>query len=180
MVRVLSQFPQKLQAGLSFRAEVNAADYPAPDWTVAAILRGPSSIDIAAAGDGASHVFSVPAAQTADYPAGQYAVSIRAGDGVDVFEIEAGTVEILADVAAMPDGHDPRNHAERTLAAIEAVIEGRASKDQQSYTINGRTLVRTSIAELLQLRDTYRAEVATQKSGGRHRRLVRRQVKVRM
>ena len=60
------------------------------------------------------------------------------------------------------------------------MIEGRASKDQQSYTINGRTLVRTSIAELLQLRKTYQDEVAKLKSGARHKRLLRRQVKVRM
>ncbi len=180
MVGVLSQFPKSIQAGLSFRAEMVASDYPAPEWSVTALLRGPSSIDLAAAGDADTHTFSVTGADTSAYQAGQYAVSVRVTDGVDVFELEAGSVEIVGDVAALEAGHDPRGHAERVLAAIEAVIEGRASKDQQSYTINGRTLVRTSIAELLQLRKTYQDEVAKLKSGGRHKRLLRRQVKVRM
>lgn len=175
-----TQFPKTIQAGLSFRAEIVAVDYTAPEWTVTALLRGPSSIDLAATGESDTHTFAVPGAQTSAYAAGRYVVSVRVTDGTDVFEIEAGSLEIIGDVAALEVGHDPRGHAERTLAAIEAVIEGRASKDQQSYTINGRTLVRTSIAELLQLRKTYQDEVANLKSGGRHKRLLRRQVKVRM
>ncbi len=180
MVGVLSQFPKTIQAGLSLRAEIVAPDYLAPEWSVTALLRGPSSIDLAATGEGGTHTFAVPGTQTAAYVAGRYAVSVRATNGADVFEIEAGAVEIAGDVAALEAGHDPRDHAERVLTAIEAVIEGRASKDQQSYTINGRTLVRTSIAELLQLRKTYQDEVAKLNSGGRHRRLLRRQVRVRM
>lgn len=180
MVKVLSQFPKFIQAGISFRAEVVASDHPAPEWSISALLRGPSSIDIVADGDADTHTFSVPGSETATYQAGQYAVSVRATNGSDVFELEGGSVEILGDVATLEAGHDPRGHSERVLAAIEAVIEGRASKDQQSYTINGRTLVRTSIAELLQLRKTYQDEVAKLNSGGRHKRLLRRQVKVRM
>lgn len=178
MVGVLTEFPKTIQAGLSLRAEIEAIDYPAPIWSVRAHLRGPALIDIAATGEAELHSFSVTGTDTAVYAPGLYTVSVRATDGVDVFEIESGQVEILADVAALGAGYDPREHAERALDAIEAVIEGRATKDQQSYTINGRTLVRTTIAELLQLRQTYKDEVAKLKSGGRARKLLRRQVKV--
>jgi len=51
-------------------------------------------------------------------------------------------------------------HARRVLTAIEAVIEGRASKDQEEYTIGTRSLKRTPIKDLLVLRDAYKAEVA--------------------
>ena len=179
MVAVLTQFPKCIQAGLSLQAEVTALDFPAPTWTVTAYLRGPDAIDIVATGVAEVHTFAESGAATAAYAPGQYTASIRATDGVDVFEIEAGSIEITADVAAQAAGHDPRQHAERVLDAIEAVLEGRASKDQQSYTINNRTLVRTPIADLLELRKTYKAEVAKIKSGGRTR-LLRRQVKVRM
>jgi hypothetical protein len=178
VVGVLTEFPKTIQAGLSLRAEIEAIDYPAPTWSVSAHLRGPASIDIAATGEVELHSFAVTGAETAAYAPGLYMVSVRATDGVDVFELESGQVEILADVASLDAGHDPRVHAEKVLDAIEAVLEGRASKDQQSYTINGRTLVRTSIAELLQLRKTYQDEVAKLKSGGRSRRILRRQVKV--
>ena len=50
-------------------------------------------------------------------------------------------------------------HATRVLAAIEAVLERRATKDQESYTIDGRSLSRTPISELLLLRNLYRREV---------------------
>ena len=51
------------------------------------------------------------------------------------------------------------SHAQTVLDAIEAVIENRASLDQQSYTIAGRRLDRMPIADLLMLRDRYKAEV---------------------
>lgn len=178
MVDALTQFPKLIQGGISFRATVVSDMYQAPSWSVTAHLRGPASIDITATGTLADHEFTVPAAVTAGYAPGQYAVSVRATDGTDVFEIEAGTLDIVADIAAQAAGHDPRGHAERVLSAIEAVIEGRATKDQNSYKINNRELVRTTIAELLELRKTYRHEVARLKNGGRNKRLLRRQVRV--
>ena len=48
---------------------------------------------------------------------------------------------------------------QRTLEAIEAVIEKRASIDQERYKINNRELWRTPIPELLVMRDRYRSEL---------------------
>jgi len=176
---MLSQFPNSIQAGLSFRATISAADFPAPIWTVSAILRGLGPIDLNAIGDAETHIFAVTSDVTKDWAAGLYQAAIRVSDGTETFEIEAGQVRIQADLAQTAAGHDPRGHAQRTLDAIEAVIERRASKDQQSYTINGRTLVRTSIAELLDLRERYRKEVALFVASGRPKTLLGRQIKVR-
>jgi hypothetical protein len=105
-------------------------------------------------------------------------VSLRATNGSEVQELEEGQLEIIADLAGAAEGHDPRKHAEKVLAAIESVIESRASKDQMAYTINGRSLSRTPLADLLQLRATYRKEVRELR--GKRRRLLGRTVKVRM
>ncbi len=175
---MLTQFPSLIRAGLSLRATITASDYPAPEWEVTAHLRGPSTINLTATGDGATHAFAKSAADTSGFAAGRYVVTVRASDGTDTFEIEAGELEIEADVASIAAGHDPRHHAEKVLASIEAVLENRATKDQQSYKINDRELVRTSISELLELRKTYKAEVARLKSNGKHKRLVRRKVRV--
>lgn len=164
---------------MSLKCEVFSDQFPAPEWVLKAILRGPSQIDLVADAAGTGHVFAETAATTGGWAAGLYAVSIRAVSGDDVHEIEAGQVSIAADLVAVSETHDAREHEERTLAAIEAVIEGRASKDQQSYTINGRMLVRTAIADLLTLRKTYKAEVAQLKSNGRHKKLMGRKVNVR-
>ncbi|WP_300067739.1 hypothetical protein [uncultured Ruegeria sp.] len=157
---------------------ITAADYPTPDWTIKAHLRGPTVINLTAAGDGDTHIFSEASGETASFAPGRYSVTVRASDGTDTFEIEAGELEIEEDVASIDSAHDPRKHPEKVLAAIEAVLEKRATKDQESYTINGRSLTRTSIADLMELRKTYKAEVAKLKSNGQHKRLVRRKVRV--
>ena len=53
---------------------------------------------------------------------------------------------------------DVHSHARIVLSAIEAVIEGRASQDQMSYSIAGRSLSRMPIDDLLTFRDRYKAE----------------------
>ena len=53
---------------------------------------------------------------------------------------------------------DLRSHAKKVLDAIEAVIENRATVDQSSFSIAGRSLSRMSIDELLTLKNRYKAE----------------------
>jgi hypothetical protein len=48
--------------------------------------------------------------------------------------------------------------AKTVLDAIEAVIENRASQDQMSYSIAGRSLSRMSIDDLMKFRDRYYSE----------------------
>lgn len=156
---------------------ISAAQYPAPAWSVQAILAGPTKQTLDAVGDGPRHTFKETAVATGSWAAGTYAVSIRATNGDDVFEIEAGSIEVKPDMAALDAGHDARTHARKVLDAIEAVIEQRATKDQMGYSIGGRSLQRTPIADLIKLRTQYRAEVNRQKPGGGKR--AGRSIKVR-
>lgn len=174
---MLARFPTTIRAGLTFSADLVVPEYPAPEWEISAILRGPTPIDLTATGDGDIHTFEAAAALTTTWPAGAYAVSIRATRAAEVVEVEAGEIEILADLAAVSTTHDPRGHARLVLDAIEAVIENRATKDQQSYTIGGRSLQRTPLGDLLNLRAHYRREVARETKG--RLKLVGRAVKVR-
>ncbi|SMX27284.1 hypothetical protein TRP8649_01387 [Pelagimonas phthalicica] len=174
---MLNFFPTSITAGLNLKCEVISHEFLAPEWELHAILRGPSAIDLVSIAIGTAHQFAVSASDTQGWNAGDYAASIRAVSGGDVHEVEAGQVKITPDLVGLEPGHDARGHAQKVLDAIEAVIEGRASKDQQSYTINGRALVRTAIADLLLLRDRYKKEFARQKAGGPGK-LLRRKVKV--
>lgn len=72
----------------------------------------------------------------------------------------AGELEVLADPANLAAGYDQRGHARKVLDAIEAVIERRATRDQEEYAIDGRSLKRTPIDDLYRLRQRYAAEVA--------------------
>lgn len=60
-------------------------------------------------------------------------------------------------------GADPRSHAEIMLDKIQSLLEGRADKDVTSYSIQGRSISKMGIADLLQWRDYYRKEVAQER-----------------
>ncbi|SFO63572.1 hypothetical protein SAMN05216567_101887 [Variovorax sp. OK605] len=64
---------------------------------------------------------------------------------------------------------DVRSHARRTLDAIEAVLEGRATSATAEYEINGRRLKYIPLNELHAMRSKYQREVAAEegKSGPR-------------
>ena len=123
------------------------------------LLRGPSAIEVISTPAGSAHQIQASAATTGDWLQGQYIYSLRATKGDDVFEIENGRVSVGSSFANISAGTDVRHQAERTLANIEAVIENRATQDQQRYVIGNRELWRTPIPELLQLRAHYRATV---------------------
>ena len=53
---------------------------------------------------------------------------------------------------------DPRSRSRTMVEKIEAVLEGRAGGDVASYSINGRSLTKIAISELMEWRDRYRAE----------------------
>lgn len=170
----MASIPSQISAGLTFEAVLSVPEYPAPGWTLSLALRGPASIDVDGAAEGAEHRLAADAATTAGWVPGAYWYQLRATDGTDVQLVEEGQVRILEDLAAAAAGFDGRSHAERVLEAIEAVIEGRASIDQQSYRINNRELTRTPIRDLMQLRSRYRAEVRAQRMAQRGRGAARR------
>lgn len=163
--------PPTIAAGLTFERCVTLADYPAPTWVLSAHLRGPAAINMTAAADGTGHKFSEDAATTAAWGAGVYSYVVRVTDGTAVHQVEAGQLEVLPDLAAITAPYDGRSHARRTLDAIEAVLEKRATRDQERYTINNRELWRTPLADLLKLRDTYRAEVRREEAAARGKSL---------
>ena len=119
---------------------------------------GSTEIEITASESGSDYIIEVGQSTTAAYTAGVYhwqAYITRTSDSERV-TVDSGTWEIKVNRDAATT--DPRNHVKKVLDAIESVIEGRASKDQESYSIQGRALSRTPIADLITLRDKYRAE----------------------
>lgn len=128
------------------------------------MLRGPKSINVTADKDGDDYVLRAPAGVTATWPAGTYVYSLRALNGSEAYEMATGQITILPDLASAGDGYDSLTHAQRVLAAIEAVLEKRATMDQERYRINNRELYRTPIPDLFKMRDLYRLEVAREQA----------------
>lgn len=161
-------FPRTITAGLTLDAPVTLSAYPPPSWQLTAVLRGPKAITLSARHEGKAHRFHAVASETSLWSAGNYLLSLRAArtDGT-VVELYSDTVTIRPDIELLGDGHDARGHVQRVLDAIEAVLEKRATLDQEEYRINNRELRRTPIGELLKLRDRYRAELARMEAGRR-------------
>lgn len=147
------------------------SDYPTSAWVLSYAARkcgaGATSIAIEASPSGSDYVITVPAATTAGFDAGQYdwaAYLTRESDSARV-QIGDGRWTIKPNLATSTA--DPRTHAEKVLAAIESVLENRATKDVESYTIEGRSLTRMKVSELLVLRDRYKAEVNVERRAAR-------------
>lgn len=153
------------------------SDYPAPTWTLTYYLRSrEGEQSFAAAASGSDHLVTVTAATTAGYKAGRYALISVATSGTERHTVEKKELIVLPDPAFLGAGQDPRSHSRKVLESIEAVLEGRATKDQEEYTIGGRSLKRTPIEELMAMRNTYRAEVRAEDNvarGGGNKLLVR-------
>lgn len=172
--------PDKIVAGTTFDRLLTLTAWPAPEWSLSLILRGPIAVTLVSQPEAAQHRLGASADVTRLWPPGVWAWALRATRGAEVVEIDAGAIIIAADIDSLPAGHDGRSHAARVLDAIEAVIENRATLDQQKYTINNRELWRTPIPELLLLRDRYRAELRREQQARRTgQSLLGRQIKVR-
>jgi hypothetical protein len=122
-------------------------------------------------GGGGTHKFTLTATEANDtyyieaasssttgYAVGDYiweAYITKASDSNRVM-VDSGRTTITQNLANT--NADLRSHAKKVLDAIEAVIENRASMDQSSMSIAGRSLSRMSIDELMTFRDRYKAE----------------------
>ena len=160
MVDIATNEPFKFVSGDRLQWKRSFSDYPASTWTLAYTLLHATlaKITITASADGDDHSVDESAATTAAWAAGTYNWKAFVTNVAIRHQVDEGQIIIEPDYASLTN-YDARVHAEKVLAAIEAVIEGRATKDQESYTIEGRTLQRTPIPDLIVLRDKYKAEV---------------------
>ena len=122
-------------------------------------------------GGGGTHKFTLTATEADDtyyieaasstttgYTVGDYiweAYITKTADSNRVM-VDSGRTTITQNLA--DTNADLRSHAKKVLDNIEAVIEGRATIDQSSFSLGGRSLSRMSVDELMTFRDRYRAE----------------------
>lgn len=170
--------PAKITAGVTFHAVATLAAFPAPDWVVSVAIRGPQVIDLVGVADGVQHVFSKIAEDTASWKPGTYWYEVRATAGEEVCQVETGNIEIAPNLAAITETYDNRSHVEKTLEALQAQIEGRATRDQKKYKIGDREIERTELADLVRLRNQYKLELARINRAARGQSLLGRTVQV--
>lgn len=151
--------PDQITIGETLIWKKSLADYSAADgWVLTYYFRGAGpGFDIAATADGSDFAITVPAASTAGMTAGAYqwqAWVVLAGVK---HQVDSGTAKAVAsfltvDAATTVDG---RSQLKKILDGIDAMILGKATADQQEYTIGNRQLKRIPIPDLIALRTQY-------------------------
>lgn len=134
-------------------------------WTLKYYAAGPDGVfNITASATGQDFIVSLTATQTANWSTGFYEWRAYAINGANRYEIDRGKWELLADFTKQIKGYEARSHARIVLEAINAVMEDKATADQMSLSIGGRSLSRYSFQELLFVKAQYEAIVAKEEA----------------
>lgn len=145
--------------------------YPASSgWSlVYTLINAVNKYSVVAIANGADYLATITAVESAAMQAGQYKWLARVSRTVTVLEahtVGEGLITLQDNFAAL-ETLDVRSHAVKTLANIEATLEGRATSATAEYQIAGRALKYIPIPELLALRDSYRREVRQEEAANR-------------
>lgn len=148
----------------AWRRDDLAVDYPTNAYSLSYEFHcdsgggGNHAFTINATEANSTYFIEVSSATTAGYNAHDYvwdAYITKTADSSRI-RVDYGRVHLSHNLANT--NADQRSHAKKVLDAIESVIEGRATIDQSSMSIAGRSLSRLTIDELFTFRDRYRAE----------------------
>lgn len=155
--------PARIIAGDTAKWLKTLAEYPADaGWVLSyELVSAAQRYTVSSTASGADHLALVPAAETAGWVPGAYQGRGRVSQSGEVYTVAQWTLQVSPSFGAAVDA---RSSARRTLDAIEAVLEGRASSATQEYSIAGRSLKYIPIPELLALRDRYRQDVAAEEN----------------
>lgn len=169
-------FPSELQIGDTWLWTEGVALYPASaGWALSFSLYryGQPVIRIDASASGDDFTISVPAATTGGKAAGQWHWTAYVSRGADRSTVETGTVTLKPDLAAADSTTDLRTENEKILDALIATQQRRASKEQESMQIGGRSIRYLPPEELERMIGIYTYKVKAE-SGRLHRMVLTR------
>jgi len=126
--------------------------------TYVAKIAGNSASEILIVGtaNDSDYLFTVTSTTSSAFLAGNYFWQLEISSGANRLVIERGNWIISPDLDI--GSADPRSHADIMITKIESLLSGRGDADVSSYSINGRSINKLSIAELVEWRDYYKAE----------------------
>jgi hypothetical protein len=119
-----------------------------------------SAILLTASAAGEDYRVQYAPATTASWTAGEYTWSAWVEKTGERYSVDSGTVTLKADPGAVA-AYDGRTHARKMLEQIETALEGWAATGGHiaEYEINGRRMKYADRADVLAMRNNYKAEV---------------------
>lgn len=155
--------PETIYAGDHLDFSDTLSDYKASEgWTLHyVIINSTSKYTIDSTADGDAHKFDIASSVTGDWDAGDYTwLAYVTKTGEEDEHLYRGQLTIKENLVTATT-YDSRSHAKKSLDAIEAAIERRASKEQMQLQItvrgSSRALQYMSMDELIKARAYYRS-----------------------
>ena len=153
-----TEVPDELQLGdfWAWKKDNLATDYPTADYSLSYefnLIDGATASNFTLTATESNDEYIISTSDTGSYAKGEYnwvSYITRTSDAARV-KIAEGYIEIQDNYATT--SASVRSHAKIVLDAVKAVIENRATMDQSSMSIAGRSLSRMSISELYELKD---------------------------
>lgn len=163
--------PSEIVVGdfLQWKRSDLVADYPPDQFTATYVARvtagGASEIQLTGTNynNGEAYLFTVPSSESADFSPGYYHWQLEIVRNSDSNRIVVDRNAFTALVDLDAPGADPRTHDEIMLIKIQSILENRADGDVQSYSIQGRSLTKIPLADLIEWERYYRDRVRRQK-----------------
>lgn len=155
--------PASFTAGNTVKFTRSLPDYlPADGWILSFAFVVDGDLQTVTAtdnGDG-THLVTIAAADSVKYAPGIYHWQAYVSRDGERYPVGEGRVEVKANFADMAGGYDSRSHARKVLDSLQAMMERKATKDQQSYTMpNGIAVGRLTPGEVLVWMSYYKREV---------------------
>ncbi|OGR93700.1 MAG: hypothetical protein A2V88_00640 [Elusimicrobia bacterium RBG_16_66_12] len=160
--------PDRIIAGDTVKWLKEIPDYPPADgWELSYGLHNVSQaknldwgVEVTDNGDG-RYAVTVPATETETLAPGIYRWQARVSKAGERYTVAHGRLEVRID-AGEGAATDAIERTKRILDAIDAVLEGKASTDEASYSIgtgaSSRSIARMSWTEILAARRLYQGE----------------------
>lgn len=149
-------------------------DYPNTAYTLTYKARiaggGFPNISLTATASGDNYLVTITSAASAEFVVGDYkwqSFITRNSDSAKVL-LGEGEWKVVSDVGASTA--DFRTHAAIMVAKIESLLIGKADADVANYSIAGRSLTKLTMAELIEARDMFKAEVVKEQAEDRIKR----------
>jgi hypothetical protein len=153
---MLKQVPNSFTSGESVSWQVELSLYPTAQWNLIYHFRGNGvGFDLEAAKVGGKFILSLDTETSEKSSAGKYYFQAFVSNGTDKVKVDQGEIRIHPNLSHLTEDStfDGSTDSEKLLEAIDAVLVGRATSDQQSYQIGTRQLTRIPIPDLILLRE---------------------------
>jgi hypothetical protein len=144
-------------------------------WSLSYFLRSTTAgatggLTVASTAYGSGWQTTISSTNSATLAAGSYYWQARATSGAQAITIGSGSLTVLAalNYTGAPAAFDGRSQARKDLDAVQAAIRSLISGGAvKRYTIGTRQLERFSLAELIELENRLKADVAKEEAAQR-------------